>query len=152
MWAPSRSWDRILANSCKNTDSIIQGVPLQTLGTLTKTPLLNRLVFALELYSSRFQSLMNRFSIGWAFFLMPPTWKTRWCYYFCGIWHPSSIPRTVGIFFHFSVGIFLWNDKNTLISCPSFARELTCDDAVQNMVLTQEKSYFFTPNVQVFSC
>ena len=27
----------------------------------------------LELCSSRFRSLMNRFSIGWTFFLMPPT-------------------------------------------------------------------------------
>ena len=42
---------------------------------------------ALELCSSSFRSLMNRFSIGWTFFLMPPTWKTRWCYYFCAISH-----------------------------------------------------------------
>ena len=38
-----------------------------------KNPLLNHFVLALELKSIRFQSLMNRFSDSWTFFLMPPT-------------------------------------------------------------------------------
>ena len=38
-----------------------------------ENPLLEQPISALETNSGRFQSLMNRFSICWTFFLMPPT-------------------------------------------------------------------------------
>ena len=50
-----------------------------------------------RLQSYRLKRSIRLFSIGWTFFMMPPTWKTRWCYYLPDICNPSSIPSADGI-------------------------------------------------------
>ena len=56
-------------------ESITLGAEM--LGVLNQLPWCTKSIahgsLGLELCSSSFRSLMNRFSIGWTFFLMPPT-------------------------------------------------------------------------------
>ena len=85
-----------------------------------ENPLLKHLVWALAIKRIRSQSLINRFSIGWTFFPMPPTWKSLWCYFWSDISTPSSIPSQ-DTFWNSRILFYMKQQE----SCPSFAGELT---------------------------
>ena len=114
MWAPPAKLGqdiKVFLLFHKNKHFHYKGIPFINEWGTFKDPLLKHLVSALELKGTRSQRLMNRFSIGWTFFPMPPTWKSRWCYYFGSISHLSSIPSAEG-FFHARKCFFLWNNNN----------------------------------------